>query len=112
MTWGAVAGAAIGVIGGAMNASSASGAAATQAQAGVTASNNALLATQQTNQLNANMYQQGMINQAPYLSTGQERRFAVIHRRTHADVLRMALAGGLVFIQLIDQNLRIGGVLI
>ena len=72
MTWGAVAGAAIGVIGGAMNASSASGAAATQAQAGVTASNNALLATQQTNQLNANMYQQGMINQAPYLSTGQE----------------------------------------
>ena len=71
MSWGMVAGAAIGVIGGAMNASSASSAAQTQANAATTAAQAQLQATQETNQLNANIYQQGMVNQSPYMQGGQ-----------------------------------------
>lgn len=71
MSWGNVAGAAVGVIGGAMSARSASRAGDRQAQAAEQAANQQLQASREANQLQAAMYRQGLGNQAPGLQGGQ-----------------------------------------
>jgi hypothetical protein len=65
------------VISGALSANAAQSAANTQAGAATQASNNSLAATQESNQLQWEMYQQSLVNQSPYMQTGQEANQAL-----------------------------------
>lgn len=71
MTWGAVAGAAIGVVGGAISANSARKAGRDQAAAGERIANQQLEASREANQLQANMYRQNLASGTPYSQGGQ-----------------------------------------
>lgn len=71
MSWVAVGGAAVSVVGGLLGSSASKSAANTQAQAAVTASQNQLTASNNANTLTADLYKQGLINQAPAQQGGQ-----------------------------------------
>lgn len=71
MSWASVAGAAVGVVGGALSSRSASRAAETQAAAADRAAQSQLQAAREANQLTAGMYRQGLATQAPYQQAGQ-----------------------------------------
>lgn len=64
-------GAAIGAVGGLLSANAAKKAGNTQADAGRAAADAQQQATRETNQLQADMYRQGMVNQSPWLQGGQ-----------------------------------------
>jgi len=68
MTW---AGVAVGVVGGVISADSARQAGNSQAAAAKQASDSTLAATRETNALTANMYKNGVLQQAPYQRGGQ-----------------------------------------
>jgi hypothetical protein len=72
MTWTTVVAVGGAVTGGLLSSNASQNAANTQSQAAIQASNNQLAATTQSNQLQAAMYGQGMMNQSPYMQTGQE----------------------------------------
>jgi hypothetical protein len=71
MSWGAIAGAAIGVVGGAMSSRSARKAGEAQAAAGERAADAQLQAAREANQLQASMYRQGLASSTPYTQGGQ-----------------------------------------
>lgn len=71
MSWGAVAGAAIGVVGGALQSKSSNDAGQIQSDAGLKASENTLAATKDSNQLMADIFKQGVISTTPYAQGGQ-----------------------------------------
>lgn len=71
MSWGAVAGATIGLIGGKMQADSAEDAGQIQSDAAIQASNNSLTAGREAMGLTADMYKSGLAQNAPYQQGGQ-----------------------------------------
>lgn len=71
MSWGNVAGASIGVIGGMMSADASSDAARIQADAAKKAADTSLQGTRETNQLMADIYRQQLATGAPQLQGGQ-----------------------------------------
>ncbi len=71
MSWANVAGAAVGVIGGAMSSRSASRAGERQAQAAEQAANQQLQASREANELQASIYRQQLATGAPGLQGGQ-----------------------------------------
>lgn len=71
MSWGAVAGAAAGVVGGMMQADAATEAARLQSEAGKAASNAALTGTRESNQLTADIYKNQLRTGAPAVQGGQ-----------------------------------------
>lgn len=70
-SWGAVAGAGIGLVGGLISGNSAKKAGKTQAKAAEAAANAQLQATRETNDLTANVYKSGLAQNAPYQQGGQ-----------------------------------------
>lgn len=66
------------VISGVIGSSAASSAADTQAQAATNAANAQLQATNNSNAMQWQMYQQGLVNQSPYLQGGQEGYAALL----------------------------------
>ena len=71
MSWGIVAGAAVGLVGAGMSADASRRAGNTQAAAASQAAASQLQATRESNQLTADMYRQGALNYAPYTQSGQ-----------------------------------------
>lgn len=78
MTWGAIGGAAIGAVGGAISANSSRKAGRDQARAGEVAANAQLTAAREANQLQANMYRQNLASSTPYSQGGQQSLSALM----------------------------------
>jgi hypothetical protein len=78
MTWGAVAVAGVGLVGGIMSSNASKSAANQQSQAGMYAANQQLQATRESNAMTMGMYNQGLANQSPYLQGGQTAYSALL----------------------------------